>query len=212
MAKVTFDGPNKLIIVDTGITSLDVQIDLYSDWKEWMLVGDNAKYLPALRTVGGDTLVAPQEISPYFFLLNGWRVRPYEGDHMLTVDGNLFVDGGGNPFVPTVGNYNVLINLQTSVNAVTSFLSSGSTGGSLTQEEHDQLMALPVDAIELATVLESTMTIGEAMRLFLSVLAGKSSGGGTNTIIFRDVSDGKDRIVATVDGDGNRTEVVRDGS
>jgi hypothetical protein len=212
VANVTFDGPNKLVVVDNGITELNCQVDLYSDWKEWMLVGDNAKYLPAFRAVGGDTLVDPQEISPYFFLLNGWRVRPYEGSHMLTVEGNLFVDGGGNPFIPTVGSYNVLVNLQTSVNAVTSFLSSGSAGGTLTAEEHDQLMALPLDAVELATVLESSMTIGEALRLFLSVLSGKSSGGGTNTIVFRDVVDGKDRITATVDANGNRTAVVRDGS
>jgi hypothetical protein len=46
--------------------------------------------------------------------------------------------------------------------------------------------------------------------LNLSVLAGKSSGGGTATIIFRDTADGTDRVTATVDADGNRTGVVLD--
>ena len=54
MAKVTFDGPNKLIIVNPGIVELDVQVDIYSDWKEWAATGDNLKYPPALRTIGGD--------------------------------------------------------------------------------------------------------------------------------------------------------------
>ena len=31
---VTFDGPNKLIKVNQGITFLDVDVDIYSNWKE----------------------------------------------------------------------------------------------------------------------------------------------------------------------------------
>ncbi len=144
MALVTFNGVNKLIIVNFGETDLDAEIDIYSDWKEWVLIGDNAKYLQALRTVGGDTISATQDVSPYYFLLNGWKLRPYEADHRLVVLGNLFVDGGGNPFIPTLGNYNVTVELQTSVNAVTTTLSV-STGSGLDQEEHDKLFALPVD-------------------------------------------------------------------
>jgi hypothetical protein len=198
MAKVTFDGPNKLIIVDNAITSIDVEVDLYSDWKEWMLVSDNSKYLQAFRAVGGDDLVGGQTVSGYFFLMNGWRVRPYEGDHMLVVDGNLFVDGGGNPFVPTVGNYNVLVNLQTSVNAVTSLVSSGSDGNG---------------GMELTDVVEGSLTVEEMFRLLIAVNLNKSSGGGTSSIKFRDLADSKDRVVATVDPNtGDRQGVSVDGS
>lgn len=50
-------------------------------------------------------------------------------------------------------------------------------------------------------------------KLVLSVLTGKSSGGGGSTIVFRDVADSKNRISATVDSNGNRTAVgTRDGS
>ena len=51
--KVTFDGVNRLIWINDGVTSLDMQIDVYSDWKEWMLLGDNTKYYSAFNTVGG---------------------------------------------------------------------------------------------------------------------------------------------------------------
>ena len=39
------------------------------------------------------------------------------------------------------------------------------------------------------------------------------SGGGTSTLVFRDINDAKNRISATVDANGNRTAVgTRDAS
>lgn len=53
----------------------------------------------------------------------------------------------------------------------------------------------------------------EILNVVSAVLAGKSSGGGTNTIVFRDTGDTKNRISATVDADGNRTAVgTQDGT
>jgi len=64
-----------------------------------------------------------------------------------------------------------------------------------------------------AYVVEGSIKAYEAMRLVLSVLTGKSSGGGTATVVFRDTGDSKNRISATVDASGNRTAVgTRDGS
>ena len=59
----------------------------------------------------------------------------------------------------------------------------------------------------------TSITLAGAFKLILAVLAGKSSGGGTATIVFRDIADSKNRISATVDLDGNRTAVgTRDAS
>ena len=114
MADVTFDGTAKLVIINTGITEVS-SADIYSWWKEWVLISDNAKYLSAFRTTGGDPVSAQVSISAYFFLTNGWKIRSWEGNHTLTVDGNLFVDGGAEfPFVPTIGNWTVLVTLQVS--------------------------------------------------------------------------------------------------
>lgn len=52
----------------------------------------------------------------------------------------------------------------------------------------------------------------EYMNLIAAVVGGKSSGGGTATIVFRDLGDTKDRQSATVTADGNRTAVVVDGT
>jgi hypothetical protein len=53
----------------------------------------------------------------------------------------------------------------------------------------------------------TAISLRGAIKLMLAVLTGKSSGGGTATIVFRDVNDAKNRISATVDADGNRTAV-----
>ncbi|MDK1103801.1 MAG: hypothetical protein QGD93_09335 [Actinomycetota bacterium] len=59
----------------------------------------------------------------------------------------------------------------------------------------------------------SPISLAGALRLLLATGTGKSSGGGTGTIVFRDVNDSKDRISATVDSDGNRTAIgARDSS
>lgn len=60
--------------------------------------------------------------------------------------------------------------------------------------------------------VDGTYTFEEVMRLIASALAGKVSGAGTGTETFRDLSDTKNRIVSTVDQDGNRTAVTLDGT
>lgn len=114
MAGVTFDGPNKLMIVDFGVTEIDVQRDFYSGWKVWAGTSDNLKFARAMRSVGGDEKEPGVYLGSTFFLVNGWKCRPHEASHRLVVDGNLYVDGGGSPFVDTLGAYTVVVELTTS--------------------------------------------------------------------------------------------------
>lgn len=103
---IIYDAANKLIILDSTTVSAT---EIYSRWVDWVASGDNTKYPQAFSSVGGDDLGGGLFIPPYYFLLNGWKVRPMESDHTLTITGNLFVDGGGNPIVRTVGPFNVLV-------------------------------------------------------------------------------------------------------
>jgi len=106
--KVTFDGVNRLILVNNGVTSLDVKQDIYSDWKEWMGQEDHEKYTEAISSVGGEPIGNNQYVGSTFFLENGWRIRSWEGDHSLNVEGNLFTrESGQFPFVTTLGSYSV---------------------------------------------------------------------------------------------------------
>lgn len=114
--KVTFDGPNRLILVNDGVTELDVRIDLYSNWKEWIKqpTQTNSQFPEAFSAIGGDPLPGGRVLGTTFFLENGWRIRSWEGDHILTITGNLFTREGDDPVVPTIGQNKVTVNLNTS--------------------------------------------------------------------------------------------------
>lgn len=81
----------------------------------------------------------------------------------------------------------------------------GAYGGGLT----------PPSAAAIATavhdeVVDGTRTLRQLVRGWASALLGKASGLNTTTATYRDVGDTKNRIVATVDADGNRTAVTLD--
>lgn len=56
----------------------------------------------------------------------------------------------------------------------------------------------------------NSMTLRQAMRIILAAVGGKADGLATTTVHYRDVNDGKNRITATVDTDGNRTTITYD--
>lgn len=102
MSKVTFSGTNRTITVNSGVTSIDVTIDVYSEWKEWVLISNNAKYPQAIRTFGGDETTFGQFAPSYFFLTNGWRL--VVDNLTLLVTGNLYTNEGDSPFLNVNSN------------------------------------------------------------------------------------------------------------
>lgn len=118
----TFDGPNKLIILSLGTTDVDMR-DLYSRYKEWVLVGDNAKYLLALSYIGADPVPGGQ-LGTTFFLENGWKIRPFEGDHTLVISGNLYSRDGSDTVINTIGSYNVRV-----ISVISTLVETVVTGG-----------------------------------------------------------------------------------
>lgn len=58
--------------------------------------------------------------------------------------------------------------------------------------------------------IENGYSLRQSLRLALASLAGKVSGAATSTVTIRSITDGTDRIVATVDSSGNRTAVTYD--
>ena len=64
----------------------------------------------------------------------------------------------------------------------------------------------------LEAQIEPGITLREALRIVLAANAGKLSGATGGTITIRNPGDTVSRIVATVDGNGNRTAVTLDAS
>lgn len=134
-----FDGPSKKIQLTTGTTTVEVG-DMYSRWIDWLLTGDNSKYLPAMRNVGGEPISSTKNLGVTYFLVNGWRVVPDAADHRLTLSGNLVTDPAGFSPVDTQPGYSIIVEYSVSSLVDSTIVSVGS---GLSVEEHDQLMTLP---------------------------------------------------------------------
>ena len=135
---IIFDPATKRIILDVAnITATEI----YSRSGDWLAAGDHAKYGAVFRQVGGDDLGGGLSIPPYFFLQGAWRIRPMEANHTLTLTGNLFVDGGGDPVTATLGNFNVLTKTVVPVQAQ-GISTNGSTGPSASDIANAVLAAL----------------------------------------------------------------------
>lgn len=94
---------------------------------------------------------------------------------------------GGSPAEgdPLVGKGSIYWNGSTATNSASAVLSSGDIDG---------------------------FTLEQAIKLCLSALAGKLSGAGATTVTIRAADDSKSRIIATVDAEGNRTNITLDAA
>lgn len=132
-----YDTDKRIIYVTTapvnGVFSLNAKIDIYSDMKEdWKTDPTlNKLRFPLFEPVGGNPVTPAKSISPYYFLKYGWVMRPYEADHTLYIEnGYLLIDGGGDPWIKTIGGHTV--NVRDSVPA-DSFVLTAST--SITEQD-----------------------------------------------------------------------------
>ena len=191
---ITFNASTKIIQLDSASVSAAT---IWSRWVDWFCTSDNSKYLPAMEVIGGNQVDGSIYIPSYFYLLDGWRIRPMESNHNLEITGNIIVQGGGDPIVNTVGTYQV--NVRFTVPVAAQLVGNIPT-------------ASQKAAAVLAATVENSLTFEEMFRIQHSALTGKVTGAGTTTERFRDIADTKDRIIYTVDANGNRTAVVQDGS
>ena len=107
---VTFDGPNKQIVLDTSTTEYTA-VEIYSRWKDWVAT-NNAQYLEAFGSVGGDPLGGGQIAPSYIFVRNdlGWRIKRPEASINVIIAGNIvaadpniaLLTGPNGAFSPTI--------------------------------------------------------------------------------------------------------------
>ena len=200
----TFNGVAKTITL-TAQTVMSVR-DVYARWVDWLTVSDNAKYLPAFSTVGGDVIdpAAGTAVPIYAFLENGWRIRPEESSHTLAVTGGiLLVTGGGDPFLNPTGSFTVRVNYQQPVQAIT--VATGG-GGSAAPSASQNAAAV------WQSLIEGGVSAEQMLRVLMATVAGKSNGTGSATENYLSMDGSKPRVTATFDGAGNRSSVAVDGS
>lgn len=191
---VTFD-PDTLRIIEINPDGYDNELnvqEIYSEWKDWLLA-DQARlaYPQAFRYVGADPISETQSLGTTYFLINGWRIRPSENNHRLTLVGNLFTDpAGDNVDVNTLGTFNTRVNLRTSnlIDLVTAGGGSGEADWTTTERSqirqvlgiigtkttpegggHIQDIRTPVQA-NLDTTVSSRATPGAEMDLIAGTI------------------------------------------
>ena len=128
MSDATFDGANlHITLPSTG--SFDVEKNFYSAWKEWVLVEENSRWEKSLDIIGGEPTVTGQFLDATYFLVNGWKIKPWSGQYTLYIEGNIYDRDGENVIVSADGdsnNININTNTSTIVRRVET--SSGGTG------------------------------------------------------------------------------------
>jgi hypothetical protein len=208
---IAYDGAAKIITLDTNFVQAE---EIWSRWVDWY--AENSNWLPALKQVGGDDLGSGLYIPLYFFLLNGWRVRPLESDHTLTIVGNLLPEGGGVPVVRTLGPYQVNVNYTVPVLAQGISVAGGS--GPSAEEIADAVVAaLPsvdlsgIPAAVWSRVIEDGLSAEQIVRILVAVAAGNATGLEGPNPVFNSLDNSKPRVLAEYLA-GARTVTSRDGS
>jgi hypothetical protein len=173
-AKVTFNEITKVIEITqapdvNGDINISVKADLYSDGKEDWVANENLRkfYFP-IEAIGGNPLPGAKDLGTTFFLASDWKIQPYGADHRLIIDGNLYAEDGSDPFLDA-DPYTVRIMQQ-----VSDLVSTVSSGSGLSQEEHDQLFALPDEATIADEVWEEDISDHTNQGTFGNELATKS--------------------------------------
>lgn len=123
------------------------------------------------------------------------NVTQISGDSAAADNLEAMLDGTGGVNLTATFNGN----LSGSVDSVTSATTVGTINSGAVDSIHDD-------------TYESGYTFRQVVRLMAAALLGKASGLSGTTATYRDLNDTKDRITATVDANGNRTAVTRDGT
>lgn len=159
--KVTFDGENRIIRVNDGVTELDIKTDIYSDWKEWVSsYTDNAVWPTAIRSIGGDATVQGEFAGDIYFLVNGWKL--YIDFTTVKVTGVLFSDD----FESAYYTYDGIVQFPVQVSSLVSGSAQVANSDSIAQSNEEilskllevwQLMGL--DLSNPKTITDSSITV-----------------------------------------------------
>lgn len=130
-----FDGELKRIFIDplavSGSTVEFTPAELWTEYVDWVAMGTNSKYLPALEVVMVPIGV-DQYVGPYVFLRNdlGWLGVPPEASHItIIVNGSFY---GKDSVMPVMENRpNQETDLVINRSAITSTVTVGGSGVTL---------------------------------------------------------------------------------
>lgn len=108
---MNFDGEAKRIILEVSDGSSLSATTIYNAWRAWANLPGNDVFDDAFEVTGGVVVGGGALTTPLFYTMNtaaGWRIRPREANHQLSISGNLLPSVPGQAlFAATLGSYSV---------------------------------------------------------------------------------------------------------
>lgn len=154
--KVSFDGVNKVIYVNSDVTTLDIRTDVYSAWIDWLVVFDNIKYEPMIRVTGFDPIGGGVYTGDVYFLINGWKLSI--DLQKVKVNGVLYSDNYDTAFYTS----DLLPIYPVTVSALVTTIASGASGtGPTASQIRQEIDNNSIKLNQIKSILDS-MTIPTA--------------------------------------------------
>lgn len=150
-----FNGALRRIYIDAADPVVSVK-ELYSQWKEWVTISDNAKYLQAFRTFGGDPTSAGQFAPAYYFLMNGWRVvvDGFDGNFSF----NLYTEEGDEP-VETLNGGTAYVNNSDIPQANSNSVDFSGFDYSALADAMGSSLSVTVDSADIADAVQDRFSV-----------------------------------------------------
>jgi len=201
----TVDYPNRRIYLSADTLGISVQpVDVYKEVRALRQnTPDHRKFLPLISARGNEA-VGPTNTPILTILANGARIVPFDASHTLTIGGTL-VSIDENLAGPDLFD-------RAPLSAATDVDISYRPPQVEVIEVESPTAATEIATAVWSMVLEEAFTAQDMQRLILAAVAGKGGPDGSGVFRYRDAADTKDRIEATVDGQGVRTAVTTDPS
>jgi len=152
-AKLYANSATKTLIVTeipdgNGFIDLDVQVDIWSDLiEDWQSDLTLRGHTFPIILIGAE-VVSAGKLGSTYVLNDPWYMRPYEADHTLNINGNLFTELATTQLVaPTLGDYTVTVNRNLST--LVEVVETGTSG--LTAQESQALIDIDTNVDTLIT-------------------------------------------------------------
>ena len=193
-AKLYADSANKRLVITqapdgNGFINIDAQVDVWSDLiEDWQ--GDltlRGHTFPVVLI--GAQVISAGKLGSTYVLLSPWQIQPYEADHDLNIEGNLFTESALTKLVlPTAGDYTVTVNRNLST--LVEVVETGTSG--LTASESQALLDLES---QMAVVEVDARVAARGMKI--TKKSTDAEGGVPGTLEVYDPLD--DSLVGTGD-------------
>lgn len=203
----SINGATRRIYLDVSTVGATIHpMDIYKEVRTLRRTDEALRKWETFLTAFGNVAKGSGKFTERYVRCNaGTRIVPYDASQEITINGTIITDDGQEG-IACFDRAPLTITTVVDINYIPPQVEiiTVSTGSGLDATQTTQLARIH----SLLDNIEGTLDHAEIMRVLLSGMAGLLSGVGTNTLRFRNLANNLDRIVATTNTAGDRTEIT----